>query len=169
MSKDMKGELELNVQEEQKCEKPECRTLKTVHALKLVTGSHKPCESKLGSLLNGTIVVERLVTAFDQDGEHRGFHAGDFEWSGSGFRAAGRMSGMTNVGTHRRPVFEDCQQCDARGVMEGRICGQVEAKIPEINGCQIFGSYRIKFDSSTSGGSGSVQGVIEAVLICSCE
>ena len=170
VSKNMKGVLKLSGNEEQKCEKPECRTLKTVHVLKMETSSHKPCESKPGALLNGTIVVERLVTAFDQDGNHRGFHAGDFEWSGSGFRASGRLSGMTNVGTHRKPVFTDCQPCDARGVMEGRICGQVtEAKIPELNGCQIFGSYRIKYDSSTTGGSGAVQGVIEAVLICSCK
>src|SRR4029453_11695132 len=83
MSKNMKGTLRLQEKEEQKCSKPECVTLKTVHTLKLGTSSHQPCESKLGKVLNGTIAVEKLITAFDQDGHHRGFHAGDFEWSGT--------------------------------------------------------------------------------------
>jgi hypothetical protein len=170
VSKNMKGTLELNVREEQKCEKPECLTLKTGHLLKLRVASNAPCDSRVGRLLTGTIVVERLITAFNVDGEHRGFHAGDFTWTGTKTQIAGRMSGMTNVGTHRLPVFRDCQRCDERGVMEGRICGRViKTEVEGLKECQLFGSYRISFDSSVGGGSGAVSGVIEAVLICPCK
>jgi hypothetical protein len=171
LSKNLKGNLKLSVKEEQKCEKPECVTLKTVHVLKLKVITNEPCDSKLGGLLSGEIVVERLVTAFDQNGGHRGFHAGDFTWTASGIHAAGRLSGMTNVGTHRKPAFEPaCQECATRGVMEGRLCGQIlEAKMPEMAGCQIIGSYRLRYDPSSTGGSGTVVGVIEGVLICPCK
>ena len=170
VSKNTKGTLKLTSRDEQKCEKPECRTLKTVHLLKLGTASHAPCDSKIGKILTGTILVERLVTAFNEDGHHRGFHAGDFTWTGTKVQIAGRMSGMTNVGTHRLPVFANCQRCDTRGVMEGRICGRVvKTEISELKECQLFGSYRIKFDPSPGGGSGAVTGVIEAVLICPCQ
>jgi hypothetical protein len=54
-----------------------------------------------------TLFVGRLVTAFEIDGEHRGFHAGDFEWTvTAGLKVAGRMSGVTNVGTHREPPLK---------------------------------------------------------------
>jgi hypothetical protein len=168
VSKNMKGVLEPHVKDEQKCAQPKCLTLKTAHSLKLSASSHK-CDSKFGKLLDGVIVVERLISAFDTDGTHRGFHAGDFTWKGTNFVATGRMSGMTNVGTHRKPIFADCQQCDDRGVMEGRICGQIiETSKAELKGCQIFGSYRIRFEPTQEGGKGDVAGVIEGVLICSC-
>ena len=162
ISKDYKGSFKLIDKAEQKCVKPECVTLKTVHELIIKTVSHATCESKLGKLLNGTLTVARLVTAYDQNEKGRGFHAGDFEWSGSGFRAKGRISGMTNVGTHRPNIFSGTQKCHAPGFMEGRICGQIEAKMPELNGCQIFGVYRLKI------GHG-LQGVIEGVIICPCK
>ena len=170
LSKNMKGVLKPSVKQEHKCEVPTCRTLKTVHALKLALVVNRPCDSRLSRSFGGSIVIERFVTAFDQDGFHRGAHAGDFVWtSPSGIRAIGRMSGMTNVGTHRRPVFADCQPCDARGVMEGRLCGNVvEARDQALRGCQIMGSYRIKFDQSIAGGSGRVTAVLEGVIICPC-
>ena len=63
VSKDVRGELDLNVSELEKCAKPECRTLKTVHRLKVEVRGHD-CDSQLGKLLDGTLEVERLVTAF---------------------------------------------------------------------------------------------------------
>jgi len=170
LSKNMKGTLRLNASKEQKCEVPLCKALKTVHLLKLSPVAHRPCDSRLGRPFGGSIVVERLVTVFDQDGHHRGCHAGDFVWTGTaGAQVVGRMSGMTNVGTHRKPVFADCQPCDARGVMEGRICGRVvAAEDPAMKGCQIMGAYRIRFDPSLTGGSGAVTGVLEGVIVCPC-
>jgi hypothetical protein len=169
VSKDFKATIKLLERTEQKCKEPECATLKTVHTMKLSPSSHEPCDSKFGKLLSGRILVEKLVSAFDVDGTHRGFHAGDFTWKGTNFVATGRMSGVTNAGTHRAPIFNNCQKCEARGFMEGRICGEVvETNKPELKGCQIVGTYRIRYAPSATGGSGSGQGTIEAVLICPC-
>jgi hypothetical protein len=146
----------LNVSEPHKCTTPECETLKTVHELKVELQSNPPCDSKLARSFDGTLFVGRLVTAFEIDGEHRGFHAGDFEWTGTaGLKVAGRMSGVTNVGTHREPPFKPCQKCDERGVMEGRLCGQVTtSQDPALKRCQVIAAYRIRFDPSRKGGNG---------------
>jgi hypothetical protein len=169
LSKDLEGELRPGEPEKQECREPSCNTLKNVQFLHLAVRFHRPCDSQLARSFDGEIIVERLVTAFGQDGEHRGFHAGDFRWSGAEIRAVGRMSGMTNEGNHRGPAFDDCQPCNALGVMEGRICGQVvDTHNEALTECRIFGSYRIKFDSSTAGGSGVVVGTLEGVIICPC-
>jgi hypothetical protein len=140
------------------------------HELKVEVVAHAPCDSPEGRVLNGTLDVARLITAFEQDGDHRGLHAGDFVWTGVGTQVAGRMSGMTNVGTHRQPAFDKCQVCHARGVMEGRLCGEiVEAHDPKLKGCEVFGVYRIRFDPSAKGGSGGVAGTFEGVIVCPCK
>ncbi len=170
VSKNFKGTIKLIQKDEQKCAKPECRTLKTIHVLKTSGGSNSPCDSKLGKLLTGGLSIERLVTAFDQDGTGRGFHAGDFVWKTASFTLEGRISGVTNAGTHRLPIFKDCQPCNARGFMEGRICGQiVETNKPELKGCHLIGTYRMQFDPTATGPSGAGAGTIEAVLVCPCD
>ena len=115
-------------------------------------------------------MVDRLITVFDTDGAHRGVHAGDFVWTGApGVQITGRLSGVTNVGTHRLPAFADCQKCDAKGVMEGRLCGQIASTSnPALNGCQVVADYRIAFDSGTSGGQGSVKATLEGIVMCAC-
>lgn len=169
VSKNFKASVKLLKKDEQKCEKPECLTLKTIHALKMQVVSNNPCDSKLGKMLTGFIAVDNLTSAFNQDGAHRGFHAGDFVWQSPNFVAKGRMSGVTNAGTHRTPVFNNCQPCDARGFMEGRICGQIiSANKPELKGCELIGTYRIKFPLTPTGINGAGQGTIEAVLVCPC-
>jgi hypothetical protein len=170
VSKNFKATIKVVEKLEQKCEKAECRTLKTIHALRIGVVSNNPCDSKLGKTLTGTILVERLATAYDQDGAHRGFHAGDFVWQTASFTVKGRMSGVSNAGTHRKPIFNDCQPCDARGFMEGRICGEiVETNKPELKGCQLIGTYRMKYQPAPTGPNGAGQGTIEAVLACPCE
>jgi hypothetical protein len=110
------------------------------------------------------------VSVFDQDGLHRGFHAGDFVWQGvPGLQVVGRISGVTNVGTHRAPAFKDCQKCDDKGVMEGRLCGQIASTSNvALNGCQVIAAYRINFDPGAAGGQGAVRGTLEGMIICSC-
>jgi len=170
LSKDLKGSLDLHVSDPHTCKEPGCTTLKTGHGLKLEAHAHAPCDSHLGQVLNGTIEVGRHITAFEQDGNHRGLHAGDFVWTGTGAKAAGRISGMTNVGTHREPPFKPCQTCDSRGVLEGRLCGEIlEAKDPALVGVQILGVYLIRFDPSTKGGSGAVSGTFEGTLVRPCK
>lgn len=167
LSKDMNGDLKLGPSKEQKCKEPECRTLRTVHALKVkVFGTN--CDSGTAKPLDGALVA-KLVTAFDTDGLHRGFHSGDFTWTGvGGLKVTGRMSGVTNEGSHRRPI-KDCQKCEDRGIMEGKLCGQVvEAGNSKLKGCQVIAAYRIKFDPSVKGGSGAVVGTIEGVIVCFC-
>jgi hypothetical protein len=170
LSKDLTGTLHLADSKPHQCAKPPCKTLKTVHQLTVKVVAHAPCDSKPSSLLDGTLVVERLVTVFDTDGTHRGLHAGDFVWTGTpGIQVTGRMSGVTNVGSHRAPAFTDCQKCDDKGVMEGRLCGQIASpNNPALNGCQVVADYRIKFDPATAGGQGAIRGTLEGVIVCSC-
>lgn len=168
-SKNLKGTLKLKDKIEEKCDKPLCVTFKTIHELKLKLVSHQPCDSPVGKLFSADISIPRLITVFNQNGMGRGFHAGDFTLTGLNIKGKGSISGMTNVGTHRRPVFDPCQRCGERGVMEGRICIQIGSNKPETNGCQLFGVYRIKFDPTQSGGEGAVSGVIEGVIICPCK
>ena len=170
LSKNLEGRLRLASARRQQCKSPECVTLKTLHELTLKATRHRPCDSGLARAFDGVIKVARLVTAFDEDGMHRGFHAGDFTWTGAaGLRVVGRLSGVTNVGTHRAPAFQPCQRCDDRGVMEGRLCGQVVAtRDPALRRCQVIAAYRIRFDPSVRGGSGAVRGTLEGVIVCPC-
>lgn len=79
------------------------------------------------------------------------------------------MSGMTNEGTHRKPVFEACQECGERGVMEGRLCGRlVDAADPRLAGAQVTAAYRFAFDASEDGGRGAFQGTVEGLVVRNC-
>lgn len=167
LSKDLKGELGLISSNEQECHEPACKTLRTVHGLK-ATVVNTACDSATAEPLKGILTV-KLSTAFDTDGMQRGFHAGDFTWTGAlGLKVTGRVSGVTNEGSHRPPI-QDCQKCDDRGIMEGKLCGQVgEAGDSKLNGCQVIAAYRIRFDPSVKGGSGAVLGTLEGVIVCFC-
>jgi hypothetical protein len=169
-SKDVKGRLKLLNGERQHCDESGCKTLKTVHGLKVQVRRHAPCDSKAARPLDGTLVVEKLATVFEQTGFGRGMHAGDFVLQGRlGVVVRGRLSGMTNVGTHRRPHLEGCQKCRAPGMMEGRLCGRIEeAKDPALKGCDVFGTYRLRFEPTADGGSGTIVGAFEGVIVCPC-
>ena len=167
LSKDLKGSLKLEENNEKKCQKPECRTLRAVQTLK-VRVANTNCDSPPAKPLTG-ILTATLVSAFDTDGNQRGFHSGDFKWVGTGgLTVAGRMSGVTNVGSHRLPI-KNCQKCSDRGIMEGKLCGEVvDAGKSDLKGCQVIAAYRISFDSSAGAISTSVVGTIEGVLVCFC-
>src|SRR5215510_12687489 len=109
LSKDMKGVLRPGASRPQRCQTPPCETLKTVHALVLEVAPHRPCDAEINFQFGGKLTVARLVSAFERNGLGRGFHSGDFTWAaGPALKVAGRMSGVTNVGTHREPAFTDC-------------------------------------------------------------
>ncbi|MEL6983257.1 MAG: hypothetical protein AAFO29_12605 [Actinomycetota bacterium] len=168
VSKNLSGDLHRLAGKRQDCDEPDCVTLKTVHALRVDVSSYD-CDSEVGKRLDGRFVVPNLVHALDTEGHGRGLHTGSFLWDGTGIEVEGEISGVTNLGTHRRPVFDDCQQCDERGVMEGRLCGRiVEADREELIGCRVVAAYRIRFDPSESFQDTGVTGVIEGMVVCPC-
>lgn len=170
VSKNLRGELRLLDRERQQCEESDCRTLKTDHMLKVEVHSHEPCDSDVGRLLDGVLFVRRLVSAMsDGTGEGRGLHTGEFRWVGADFRIEGHLSGMTNVGTHREPVFQACQECHAPGHMEGRLCGRiVKAKDKRLVGCQVTAGYRLHFDPSEGFQDTGIEGTLEGLVVCPC-
>ena len=172
VSKDLEsGSLGRPVGTVHKCKLPACTTLATRQGLRAKVQPHD-CDSGPGKRLDGIIVVNELQTVFEQDGTRRGVHAGNFVWRGKGFEIRGRMSGVTNLGTHRKPAFEPCQRCDERGVMEGRLCGKVrETSDPALRGCELFGAYRLRLlePPSPKGVGGKFAGVFEGVIACPCK
>ena len=170
VSKNLRGELKLLDRERQECEEPRCLTLKTDHLLRLEVQSHEPCDSELGRLLDGTLVVRRLVHALSNGtGEGRGLHTGEFQWAGADVRIAGQLSGMTNVGTHRQPPLDPCQECHAPGYMEGRLCGSiVQARDQRLVGCQVTAAYRLLFNPSEGFQDTGVRGTLEGLVVCAC-
>jgi hypothetical protein len=172
VSKDVSGELRLFDSELQQCSDQECRTLKTDHVMTLNVNGNRDdrCDSRLAGILDGRLLVRPLITALIDDGEHRGTHTGDFIWKGAGARVEGTLSGMTNVGTHRKEPFEPCQECFAPGYMEGRLCGQiVRAAEERLVGCTVTAVYLFRFDASQGFRDSPVSGTIEGVVVCACE
>jgi hypothetical protein len=171
VSKDLQGELHPVEAEIEQCAPRDCRTLKTVHVLQL-NATRGPCDpEEFTGLLNGAFTVTDLTTAFlDGDGTLRGVHGGTFRWKGGGARVSGSLSGLTNAGTHRGPIFDDCQPCDAPGYMEGRLCGRMDRRSDRrFVGCELVGTYRLRFEPSPEGGAGRIEGTLEAAVICRCK
>ncbi len=170
LSKDVKGELKIIDVEDRVCDKLGCKTLVVEHLLRAEVISHR-CDSELGALFDGTLVVRNLTTVFaDASGMRRGLHTARFQLRTAIGVVQGRMSGMTNEGTHREPAFKGCQECGEIGVMEGQLCGRVvRAKDPALRGAQVTAAYRFAFEPSDRGGEGGLAGTIEGVLVRNCE
>jgi hypothetical protein len=174
VSKDVSGDLRLFDSEMQECNDQVCRTLKTNHILTVDVKANTlddRCDSKLAKGLNGRLLVCPLITALIDDGENRGIHTGEFVWNGASASVEGALSGMTNVGTHRRKPFDpSCQDCFAPGYMEGRLCGQiVRAAEERLVGCTVTAAYRLHFDATQGFGDCDISGTLEGVVVCGCE
>jgi hypothetical protein len=174
LSKDLRAHLKLSRRERQRCADRRCVTLKTVHRLEIEMDPHE-CDSPTGRKLNGLIQVPRLVTIFDRDGLGRGVHAGDFSWSnGRDLRITGRMSGITNAGLLRAPVFKACEKCRQPFVLYGRLCGRIfGTRTAALEGCQILANYRIAFEADEERGVDGLDetagpGTLEGAVICLC-
>jgi len=163
VSKDLRGEFSVERQEKQECEKPYCVTLKGWLTFNVDVTPHDPCD--VVPAFDGTIEGE-LVFAYINDGTGRGYHLGRFKWAGSASTLIGRMSGVTNAGTHRAPA-QDCEPCDRGGHMEGRLDAVVVDG--EHQGCRVLATYVIEFDSGSKVQSTAVYGTLEGVSICPCE
>jgi hypothetical protein len=171
LSKNLEGELKPLRHSVERCAKLRCTTLKTIHFVGMRVITNKPCDSPTGRLLDGEFIVRNLVSAFERgDGTQRGIHEGDFIWQGRGLVATGTVSGITNAGTHRPPIFDPCQKCDAKGFMEGRFCGTIRrSERRQLVGCQVIGTYRFRFrPSRAEGGGGEILGTLEGELVCAC-
>jgi hypothetical protein len=135
-----------------------------------VQASSGDCDS-LGDTLNGRLYSKDLVHAFTNGASTlRGVHASSFRWAGQSAHINGTLSGISNAGTHRAEPFDPCQRCHDPGWMEGRLCGAiVNAADPELVGCQVVGTYRLKLDGSFSDPVAAVHGTIEGLVVCDCE
>ena len=163
VSKDLSGRFIQKAVDKQECKSPRCSTLKALHAFELKVTSHKQCD-KEPDALDGAL-KGKLSFAYIDTGEYRGYHTGKFEWSGSASRLIGRLSGVTNAGTHRDPLM-DCEKCEAPGHMEGRLDAVVVRG--EHQGCRLLATYMVGFDQSADAADTKAQGTLEGVLICSC-
>jgi hypothetical protein len=173
ISKNLEGELRQLHSEEEKCAPLKCVTLKTEHFLGLKVTPNAPCDQGVAAkLLNGVFRVTDLAGAFENgDGTKRGYHGGDFRWNGAaGLIATGTISGTTNAGILREPVFQPaCEKCDNPGIMIGRLCGVIQrAEEKQLVGCNVFGTYRLHFDPGKTGATGAVRGTLEGLVICNC-
>jgi hypothetical protein len=170
ISKNLTGGLYLLDHDDQTCRERDCQTLKTSHALRAGVESNPPCDSELGQSLDGRFVVRNLVTAFtDGKSKRRGVHVGNFRWLGKGAQAQGQLSGLSNAGTHRKPIFRDCEPCDAVGYLQGCFRGRViEAEDRSLLGCDIYGTYRLQVSSWEDAKLVKVKGTIEGSFVCPC-
>jgi hypothetical protein len=170
LSKDLGGDLVLRTSEPRPCAEIDCRTLTTQHALDVTLKTHQ-CDSEIGKLFDGKLSSPDLTTVFARGGSrNRGMHAGNFEWVSAAGVFRGRLSGMTNEGTHRETPFRDCQRCDEPGVLEGRLCGRViEPADPRLAGAQVFGAYRLRLlEPGAEGVQGPITGTLEGVVVRPC-
>jgi hypothetical protein len=169
LSKDVRGDLRLVGARRHECQEEDCLTLTVEHLLMLELASHA-CDSALGALLDGRLQSKDLVSVFSAgSGTRRGMHTGTFVWQSAAASIHGRLSGMTNEGTHREPAFSTCQRCDERGVMEGRLCGRIVRTTDQhLSGAQVFAAYRLRFDPGEDGGQSPVAGTIEGLVVRTC-
>jgi hypothetical protein len=168
LSKTLEGRIDRPEPERRECDDPRCSSLTTRQSLQLRVQPHDCDEDP--AKLQGTIEVVDLVHVFDQSAEQRGFHAGDFRWQSGQTLVLGRLSGITNAGTHRRPVLE-CQECKAPGFAQGRLCGRiVRAEDQVLRGAQVFANYLLNFRELAGDGipAQEVLGTLEGVVVRGC-
>ncbi|MET0522698.1 MAG: hypothetical protein ABW156_12130 [Jiangellaceae bacterium] len=171
MSKTAKGRITDPEPERRECADPPCLSLTTRQQLELRLEPFECDERELSRLLlNGVIRVTDLVHVFDGSGDGRGFHSGDFRWEAGRILIFGRMSGITNAGTHHDPVMK-CQECKDPGFLQGRLCGSIaRAEDPALRGAQIFGNYALRVERVDGDGipGQGVLGTFEGVLVRGC-
>ena len=81
--------------------------------------------------------------------KEEGAHYGKFQLTSvSGNIVRGQLWGITNAGTHHKPIG-DCEPCDQKGHIEGRLAGEIQEGRKPLVDCLVFGSYAINFDHST--------------------
>jgi hypothetical protein len=172
VSKDLKGELRPPKHRAHDCTDHQCKSFQTIGEMKATIHTDPPCDSERARMLDGTLVVRNWATAYDTDIKLRGVHAGDFTWLGRGIELSGRMSGITNAGILRAPVFQPAAEtCLEPRVMVGRMCGSV-VKAPEglayLEHANIVAVYRFLLVDPHPNTPTAFKGTLEGALIPSC-
>jgi hypothetical protein len=171
LSKTMAGRVGRPEPERRECDDPPCLTLTTRQELELeLRGFDCEDPGAAAASLLGVIRVVDLVHVFDGSGDGRGFHSGDFRWESQRTLVLGRMSGITNAGTHHPPVL-DCQECRAPGFLQGRLCGSIaRAEDPALRGAHVFANYVIRAGDLAGDGlpEQRVEGTLEGLLVQGC-
>jgi hypothetical protein len=162
VSKDLRGDFYGADRDRQECHEPDCLTLKGHVKVKAQARSHLPCDSAKSRPLDGDIEGE-IVFAHIENGYGRGYHIGKINWGSGASTLMGELSGVTNAGTHR----PNCEPCDRRGHMEGRLDAVVVDG--DHKGCRLVGAYAIDFDPSIDIRDSAFWGALEGVLICDCQ
>jgi hypothetical protein len=172
VSKDLKGEVLPPKQRAHECADQHCKTLQTLSELKAAVHTDPPCDSERARALDGTLLVRDLATVYDTDVKLRGVHAGDFSWTGRGIELSGRMSGITNAGILRAPIFHPgCEKCLEPHVMIGRICGSV-VKFSDadahLRDASFVAVYRFLLLDPRPGAPTRFEGTLEGALVPRC-
>ena len=160
VSKRIAGRFQVEQQDVQGCEQPECKTLKQggVFETEVEAG---PCDSPESATLNGMLQGQFVAAYKDADTTNRGGQTGRFEWQGTGSSLVGRMRGVVNAGTHYPPV-NDCEKCYKVNHVEGWLRAAVIEG--EHRGCRVAAMYVLELDTR-----GGFRGTLEGLLICQCQ
>jgi hypothetical protein len=146
------------------CDSPSCKSFKGEHNFFCILKTNKECDSKMATIVDGTLTSE-IVHGLIINGEGRGAHHGKFRIGGSkDIEVVGILGGITNAGTHHGT--KDCEPCDIKGHMEGRLVGNIE-KGPLI-GSRIIASYMIFFEHSPEFTDTIANGELEGIIVSDC-
>lgn len=149
-----------------KCGSPACISFKVIHNFHTILKSWE-CDSETAKILNGELTCPELIHGLKLNGGGRGAHHGKILINGDkGTIVEGIMAGTTNTGTHHTIKGSDCEPCDQKGHMEGRLIANI-TKGP-LAGGRIFASYMIFFEYSTEFKDTVALGNLEGVIVRDC-
>jgi hypothetical protein len=166
-SKTMSGKYRILKKEEDKCEEFRCISLKIMQTLEFSVWSHSECDSEKAKDFDGNLKM-RLIQGLISNGEGRGAHHGLFRLDGNSDRyVSGCLQGITNAGTHHRPLHE-CESCDIKGHMEGQLNGIIYNKKDVRTMDRLLATYALEFKTGLEFQMDGLRGTIEGVIISDC-
>jgi len=164
VSKDWKGAFRVAERAEKKCQDPHCLTVAGLIKFESQLQRHQPCDAAAAGSLDGSI-AGLLAFNYIDNGQRRGYHIGKLQWAGGGSKLIGKITGVTNAGTHRAPLMQ-CERCEEPGHMEG--CLEAVVIEGQHKGCRLVATYALRFDPGQDPQNTAFNGTLEGVLICDC-
>ncbi|MCH9687953.1 MAG: hypothetical protein K0V04_41370 [Deltaproteobacteria bacterium] len=169
VSENCEGQIDSVDRRINSCGAGRCDSLRVEFGMDLTLSSHSPCDQSNGRF-DGKFRVRELITAYAGPlSKHRGVHRGRFTWhTKTGSTIRGDITGLTNVGTARRPASNCGEHCDNPGTMEGQLQGRLHhAHTPTLDNAEVVGTYRFRFDPTRSELT-TIRGVIEGMVLIPC-